>query len=37
MLGMVVNDNVGYLIARVAWASIASMLAPTVKDRAGSI
>ncbi|RAI62232.1 hypothetical protein DOZ80_30935 [Pseudomonas fluorescens] len=27
---MVVNDNAGYLNARVDWASIASKLAPTV-------
>ncbi|MDF9774399.1 hypothetical protein OKW11_001356 [Pseudomonas baetica] len=26
---MVVNDNAGYLNARVDWASIASKLAPT--------
>ena len=29
MLAMVVNDNAGCLIARVVWATIASMLAPT--------
>ncbi len=29
MLAMVVNDNVGYLVPRGAWATIASMLAPT--------
>ncbi len=29
MLAMVVNDNAGRLNARVVWATIASMLAPT--------
>jgi len=29
MLAMVVNDNVGYLVPRGAWATIASMLTPT--------
>ncbi len=30
MLAMVVNDDVGCLNARGVWATIASMLAPTV-------
>jgi hypothetical protein len=30
MLAMVVNDNAGCLNARVVWATIASMLTPTV-------
>ncbi len=34
MLAMVVNDNAGYQVANVVWASIASMLAPTEEERA---
>ncbi len=37
MLAMVVNDDAGYLMPRVALASIASMLAPTAPSPSTAI